>query len=548
MVFKRWFSSQTNSITVAATLVAVSSLLSRFLGIFRDRILAGQFGASQALDWYYSAFRIPDLIFNLLVLGALSAGFIPVFASLIKNMKCDKLGCYSLEGNSEAWKLANNLLNALILVMAGLSLIGFIFAPQLIGLMTPGFDSEARLVTVKLTRIMFLSPIFLGVSGILGGILQSFKNFVVYSLTPVLYNLGIIIGALVFVPRLGIYGLAWGVVLGAAMHMLVQIPAVCHLGFRYERFLSFKDANLRRIGMLMIPRTMSLAITQINLLIITVIASNLESGSLTVFNFANNLQSFPVGIFGISFAIAAFPVLAANANRTEELVKNFSLTLRQILFFMIPATVLILTLRAQLVRVIFGSGVFSWRDTEMTFNALSFFALSLFAQALIPLLTRVFYARQDSKTPFYIGLITVAANILLSIWLSPKLGVAGLALAFSLSNILNFILLWLWLYSSIGDLDQANILRSTLKFSAAALAAGGAIQVMKALVWPFVDMERFSGIFWQGLLAGLVGLITYFFSCYLLRSQEFLDFWRSFRRRLPLIKFKSDDQGEVRGL
>lgn len=548
MVFKGWFSRPTNSITVAAVLVAVSSLLSRFLGIVRDRILAGQFGATQTLDWYYSAFRIPDLIFNLLVLGALSAGFIPVFTGLVKNLWCDRNGCYSSDDNVEAWKLANNLLNALLLVMAGLSLIGFIFAPELISLIAPGFQAEAKSVTVQLTRIMFLSPILLGVSGILGGILQSFKNFVVYSLTPILYNLGIIFGALVLTPHWGIYGLAWGVVLGAALHMLVQWPAVCQLGFRYRWFLSFKDANLRRIGRLMVPRTLSLAITQINLLVITVIASGLESGSLTVFNFANNLQSFPVGIFGISFAIAAFPVLSATASKTGDLVKHFSSTFRQILFFMIPSTVLLLTLRAQIVRVIFGSGSFSWRDTQLTIDTLSFFALSLFAQALVPLLTRVFYARQDSKTPFYIGLATVVANVLLSWWLSPGLGVAGLALAFSLANILNFLLLWLWLYIELGDLDQVTILRSTIKFSIAALAAGGAIQITKNLVWPFVDMERFYGIFLHGLLAGLIGLVAYLLVCRWLKSAEFFDFWHSIRRRLPLQKFKADDQGEARGL
>jgi putative peptidoglycan lipid II flippase len=548
MILKRWFLRPTNSIAVAAVLVAVSSLASRVLGVVRDRILAGQFGAGQTLDWYYSAFRIPDLIFNLIVLGALSAGFIPVFAGMISNMKCDEGGCYSNNENRAAWDLANNLLNVLLLLLAGLSLLGFIFAPQVIAVIAPGFSGEAKTVTVQLTRIMFLSPIFLGISGILGGILQSFKNFVVYSLTPILYNLGIIIGALVFVPIWGVYGLAWGVVLGAAMHMLIQIPVIYQLGFRYRWFLSLKDANLRRIAAMMVPRTLSLAITQINLVVITVIASRLESGSLTVFNFANNLQSFPIGIFGISFAIAAFPLLAESASKPAELVKHFSSTFRQILFFMIPATVMFLTLRAQIVRVLLGSGSFSWDNTVLTMNTLGFFTISLFAQALIPLLTRVFYARQDSRTPFYIGLFTVGANIFLSLWLSPKMGVAGLALAFSLGNLLNFVLLWLWLRTSLGNLDQAMIWRSTFKLSIAALAAGAAVQVIKQLIWPFVDMTRFSGIFLQGLSAGLIGLAVYLVFCRFLGSPEFFEFWQSLSRRMPLKNIKLGDQGEARGL
>jgi putative peptidoglycan lipid II flippase len=178
-------------------------------------------------------------------------------------------------------------------------------------LVTPGFDGEKLELTIVLSRIMFLSPIFLGVSSILGGILQSFKRFFVYSLAPIFYNLGIIVGALFFVPRWGVAGLAWGVVLGAFMHMLVQMPTVWSLGYRYRPFMDFKERTLREIGVLMIPRTLTLAITQINLLVVTVIASLLASGSLSVFNF-HNLQSFPVGIFDI-YAIAAVPSLQAVA-------------------------------------------------------------------------------------------------------------------------------------------------------------------------------------------------------------------------------------------
>lgn len=548
-MFKRFFSKQINSITVATALVALSSLASRFLGVIRDRILAGQFGASTTLDIYYAAFRIPDLIFNLIVLGALSAGFVPIFTSLIKDFSCEnKNNCDSSQHNKEAWSLANNILNLLLIGLAVLSVIGIIAAPLLTRLITPGFGPSEQGMTTALTRIMFLSPLFLGLSGVLGGILQSFKRFFIYSLAPIFYNVGIIIGALYFVNWWGLSGLAWGVVLGAFMHMAIQIPSVYYLGFRYKLKVIWRDINTWEIGRMMVPRTLSLAISQINLLVITIIASGLSSGSLSIFNLANNLQSFPVGIFGISFAIAAFPALSEFAFDKEKLTANFSQAMRQILFFIVPATVLIIALRAQIIRVVLGTGQFNWEDTILTMNTLGFFALSLFAQATMPLLIRVYYARHNSSTPFYLGLFTVLLNIGLSFIFAPSMGVAGLALAFSIANILNFILLWVWLYFSVGSLDISNILSSVLKFTTSAIAAGLAAQIMKVVVWPFIDMTKFSGVFIQLVVATLVGMIVYGLFCYLFKSEELFGFLVSLRNRWPFKKVSVDDQGEARGV
>ncbi len=548
-MFKRLFGKQINSITIAAALVALSSLASRFLGVIRDRILAGQFGASTTLDIYYAAFRIPDLIFNLIVLGALSAGFVPIFTSLIKDFTCsEKENCDPNKKNHEAWGLANNVLNFLLVGLAVLSAIGIIFAPLLTRLITPGFNPEEQAITSALTRIMFLSPLFLGISGILGGILQSFKRFFMYSLAPIFYNLGIIVGALYFVQWWGLYGLAWGVVLGAFLHMAIQIPVVMSLGFRYKIKIIWRDINTIRIGKMMIPRTLSLAISQINLVVITIIASTLPSGSLSIFNLANNLQSFPIGIFGISFAIAAFPSLAEHAFNKEKITANFSTTFRQILFFIVPATVLIITLRAQIIRVVLGSGNFDWQDTILTMNTLGFFALSLFAQATMPLLIRVFYARHNSSTPFYLGLFTVALNIGLSFLFAPSMGVAGLALAFSIANIVNFILLWVWLNVSLGNLDISKILVSVLKFTVSAIAAGLGAQMMKSIIWPVIDMTKFTGVFVQLVMAGGIGILIYIISCYLFKSEELFGFLAALKNRLPFKKIKVDDQGEARGV
>jgi putative peptidoglycan lipid II flippase len=542
-MFKDIFKRQINSITVAAAFVALSSLASRLLGLLRDRILAGQFGAGTTLDIYYAAFRIPDLIYNLIVLGALSAGFIPIFTSLIKDFKCVKTeDCDPRLKNKEALDLASNVLNILLLGLAVLSAVGIIFAPALTRLITPGFNQEGQALTAALTRIMFLSPLFLGISGILGSVLQSFKRFLIYSLAPVFYNLGIIFGALWLVPHCGIYGLAWGVILGAFLHMAIQIPTAYHLGFRFKFKINWRDRYTWKMGKMMVPRTLSLAISQINLVVVTILASNLSSGSLSVFNLANNLQSFPVGIFGVSFAIAAFPSLAEAAFDKEKLASNFSQTIRQILFFVIPATFLIIALRAQITRVVLGTGNFDWQDTILTMNTLGLFAISLFAQATIPLLIRVFYARHNSATPFYLSLISAVVNVALSLILAPRLGVAGLALAFSIANVLNFFLLWIYLYFHVGALDSGNIFIAVLKFTISAIAAGGAAQIMKVVVWPFIDMTKFSGVFIQLLAAGGVGFLVYLFFCYLFRSEELFGFAASLKSRLSINKVKIDDQ------
>jgi putative peptidoglycan lipid II flippase len=330
--------------------------------------------------------------------------------------------------------------------------------------------------------------------------------------------------------------------------MAIQIPSVYHLGFRYRLSIVWRDLNTWKIGRMMVPRTLSLAIAQINLVIITVIASSLSSGSLSVFNLANNLQSFPIGIFGISFAIAAFPSLAESAFDKERLTAHFSQAMRQILFFIVPATVLIIALRAQIIRVVLGTGQFDWQATISTMNTLGFFALSLFAQATMPLLIRVYYARHNSSTPFYLGLFTVVLNIGLSFIFGAKMGVAGLALAFSIANILNFILLWVWLYFSVGSLDISNILISVLKFTASAIAAGLAAQIMKVVVWPFIDMTKFSGVFIQLTFSALVGALVYAVFCYLFKSEELFGFLAALKNRWPFKKVKIDDQGEARGV
>ncbi|MCF6276686.1 MAG: murein biosynthesis integral membrane protein MurJ [Candidatus Magasanikbacteria bacterium] len=509
-MIRRLFSSQIKSITGAAILLGSASFVSRIIGVLRDRIFAHEFGAGPTLDAYYAAFRIPDLVYNLLVIGALSAGFIPVFLKVYEKNK------------KKAWEVTNGIIHILGLGLIITCTILFIFTPQIVPLLVPGFSGEKLKLTIILTRIMFFSPFLLGLSSVVSGVLQATKSFFIYALTPIMYNLGIIVGALFFVPIFGEIGLAFGVILGALMHLLIQLPTFFKQGYRYKFVFNLKDKFVREIAKLMVPRTLGLATSQLHILVITYLASTLSEGSLTIFNFANNLQHFPIGIIGYSFAIAAFPTLSylAAKNKKEEISQHISSTTRQILFLIIPLTIIFLLLRAQIVRVVLGSGAFDWTATILTANTLAFFTLSLFAQCLIPLFARTFYALEDTMTPFIISFIAAGVNIALGIYLKDILGVAGLALAFSAAMIIQLSFLWLFLKLKLGSLGEVVILKSLNKIIFSAFWMAITIQVLKTPLSNMFNMTTFKGILAQGFFAGMSGIFVYIIICYLLKLPE----------------------------
>ncbi len=515
--------SSSRSILNATFLVATFGLFSRFLGLIRDRILASKFGAGDTLDIYYAAFKIPDLIFNLLILGALSAAFIPVFTSLI-----------SQEKERDAWKLVNKMMSLAGIVLILIIGIIFIFTPVLISWIVFGFEPEKQVSAVALTRIILISPLLLGFSGILGGILNSYKKFFFYSLAPIFYNIGIIIGVIFFVEVFGIKGLAYGVVLGAFLHLLIQLPEVIRCGFKFKLDFNFKDSNLKKVLMLMIPRTMGLAVVQVNFLIVTILASTLDSGSLAVFNLANNIQSVPLGLFGISFAIVAFPTLTCSwaQNKKSEFIANFSSVFEKILFFIIPTSVVFIVLRAQLVRIILGSGRFDWQDTILTFQALGVFSLSLFAQSLIPLLARAFYAIHNTKIPFLVGLFSEAVNLILALILIKEYQLIGLVWSFSIATIINMILLLIILRKKVGNLGEKSIIEKTWKVITASVSMVIGIQTTKYLmafllenlnlsIFDYsINMYTFLGVLSQTAVSLVSGLILFYLASRIMKIEE----------------------------
>jgi putative peptidoglycan lipid II flippase len=532
----------TNSVAAAAVIIAVAGIASRVLGLFRDRILAAEFGAGDTLDVYYAAFRIPDLVYNLLVLGALSAAFIPVFTSL-----------HSTEREGDGWKLASGILNLQTIAVFLISGAFALFAPWILHIITPGFSDDKLAMTATFSRIMFLSPVFLGISAIFGGVLISFKKFLIYSLAPIFYNVGIIIGVLFFVPMIGPIGLAWGVVLGAGFHMLTQYPAAKHSGFKYlpMSFSILKDQHIRKVVRLMIPRALGIAVNQVNLLIITIFASTLAAGSLTIFTFANNIQATPIGLFGSSFAIAVFPILSALAakDNKKDFLENFSKTLRQILFFIIPLSIVLIVLRAQIVRVILGAGKFDWEDTILTFQTLGLLSLSLFAQALVPLLTRSFYALHNTKTPFYIALASEAVNIILVLLLIRPYGVFGLAIAFSAASVVNMAFLSIYLKKYFKNQTVARIYSWVVRIIIISAVTGFFIQMVKYGMDHLVNIDTFFGIFSQLVVSCAAGLLVFIGLCYFFNIEEFHYFKHSLKRRLLRVKEPIEEgMGEVEGI
>jgi len=524
-VIRRLLKNTTTSITRAALILGAASFLSRIIGLLRDRIFAHVFGADTILDAYFAAFRIPDLVYNLLIVGALSAGFIPVFIRTKEQQ------------TEQAWRVTNAVMTLLGVALIVLCTILIICTPALMRIIVPGFSGDTFDLTVQLTRIMFLSPILLGLSSIVSGVLQSLKCFLIYALTPIFYNIGIIIGALIFVPLVGPIGLAYGVVIGACFHLLIQLPTLWGQGYRPALIWDTRMAEVREIGTLMIPRTLGLAASQINLVIITMIASTFAVGSLTVFNFANNLQYFPIGIIGYSFAIAAFPTLSSLFARhaIDDMKMHIITTVRQILFLILPITIIFLLLRAQIVRVVYGTGAFDWSDTILTGDMLAFFSLSLFAQAIIPLLVRAFFARRDTWTPFIIAVVGSLCNIIFSLtipdFFPESQKILGLAIAFSLAQIIQLSILWITLRTHIGSLEEQTLFPFMIKISIALIPMAIIIQLLKVPLAALVDMTRFWGIFTQGFIAGSIGILIYILIMSLLRVEEVTILMRAMKRK-----------------
>jgi putative peptidoglycan lipid II flippase len=489
----------------AAILISVAYLVSRLLGLFRDRLLVSHFGTGPELSAYYAAFRLPELLFTLLISGAFAVAFIPV---LTKKLDADR--------HDEAWQITSTLMNILVLATIAGGVIIVTFAGPLTTLITPGFDAATHELTVDLTRIMAITPMFFAISSILGSVQQAFNRFMIFSLAGILYNLGIIIGIATLTPPMGIYGAAWGVVVGVVLQALLQWLGLYGLGFKYQPVIMFKLAGVRQTLKLMLPRSIDQGIDQIHYSVETLIGSTISVGAISQFALANNLKNVPLVLIGSSITTAVFPRLArAAATAREDLIRAYVTTARLILFLAIPSALFAFVARGYIVRLLLGFG-----DPAIA-ATLGAFAGTIVFTSLFMLVSRVYYAMQDTRTPLYVSLASIPLNIALSFWLAAPFGVMGLALAASLVAVLETVILVIILRRRQGNFGEGQIMTGAVRMLIAGLIMASSVYLLIARVIPlYADDKGFFILMPKFALIMAVAAVTYLVPCYLLRLTE----------------------------
>ncbi|MDI6793577.1 MAG: murein biosynthesis integral membrane protein MurJ [bacterium] len=440
------------SVARSAGIISCGVLLSRVLGLIRVMVSAHFFGASRAYDCFVIAFMIPNLLRLLLAEGALSAAFIPIFAEYLTK-KTPK----------ETWELASLVINFLLIISGGISVLGILLAPIVIPFVILGFEPEGLTLTIHLTQLMF--PFIIGISlAALGmGMLNSYHHFTVPAFGPAISNIIVILTLLGLAPLLGqkaVFAVGIGFLAGAFIQVLIQIPVLIKYGFSYQPIFTLKHPDLRRIIALMGPATIGLAITQINLIISRYLASFLPEGSISALDYASIVVQLPVSLTGVAIGTATFPTISRHLAMADlaKVKDTVSWGIRMIIFTSIPATVGLIILDRPIIRLLFERGNFDSSDTAATAIALSLFSLGILGYGLLKSITPVFYALGDAKTPVKVGVVATAVNLVLSIGLMFPLAHGGLALAMTLSTALNvLILLWI-LRQRIDCLKEREIL------------------------------------------------------------------------------------------
>jgi putative peptidoglycan lipid II flippase len=516
---KSVLSRQSSSILSAATIITLANLLSAVLGLVRNRLLVGQFfstiGLREQLDAYWVAFRIPEFVFQLLVIGAMSAAFIPVYSK------------YRERNEEEANLMTSTMMNMVLLLFTGVSIVIFLFAYPFTDLITgSNFSAEQVALSANITRVMLLAQLCFAASNFMTGFIQAHHRFLLPALSPLAYNLGIILGIVFLTPILGIYGPAIGVVLGAVIHLLIQLPLARHLGFRFTFSLNWKLPGVREMWRFLPPRAMAISVDQLELFAAVFFTTALPAGSLSILNLAQQLMNAPTRVFAVPIGQASLPFLSKTAaqGEMEQFKRTLTQTLNQVLYLAFPAGALLLVLRIPLVRIVYGAAGFPWYATLITGKLVAIFALAIFAYGGIQVLTRGYYALHDTKTPFFVALISVVFSTTI-MWVSthfPLLGVLGIGLALSIATIGQFIsLLTLMLYK-YRTLDSGLLLFSQIRIVISAIIMGVALWVPMRLLdqWVF-DTSRTLPLLGLTLCVGVIGGATYLLLTKLFNVPEF---------------------------
>ncbi len=570
-----FFNKEFINVNQAALILGFFAFFSQILGLLRDRSIAHFIGPSASLDIYYAAFRVPDFIF--ISIGSLFS--VAVLIPFLSKTKINSDPNY----NKDNEDFFNNILSFFILLIIFISVIIFFLLPFFINFLVPGFSLENQNKVVELSRFMLLSPIFLGLSNLFSSLNQLSHKFFIYALSPLFYNIGIILGILFFYPILGLKGLAIGVILGAFMHFLIQF-----LGFSFQGstlriqkgrtleiqfFKSINFTEIKEIIFISFPRTLGLSLNSLTLMFIVSFASSLESGSISIFNFSFNLYVVPLSIIGLSYAVATFPALSQSyaSGKMEEFKNYLKLAARQIIFWSLPVIFLFIILRAQIVRVILGSGNFSWENTRLVAASLAIFSISILAQGLIALFARAYYAKGNTSRPLFINFISSLSIIIFSILFLyifkhyilfqnfiesilkvsniPGTEILMLPLAYSFGVLINASLFYFFIKKDILEPKEKFISETFFQCLSASFAIGLVSYFMLNILAsrlntlsPVFGTNTFLGIFLQGFLAGILGILAGILILFLFKNEELKQIIKVLKTKFWKVKISVQDE------
>jgi putative peptidoglycan lipid II flippase len=515
----------TSKITKSTGVVSSATFLSRVLGLVREQVFAYLFGAGYSTDAFVAAFRIPNLLRDLFAEGALSSAFIPVFTDYVTN-----------QGKEKAWELANLVLNLLLVTLSVIVILGVIFSPYIVQVIAPGFGKEAgkQELTSLLSQIMFPFLLLVALAALVMGILNTFRHFGIPAVAPTLFNLGMIIGGIFISPFFHppIIGMAIGVLLGGFGQLAIQLPSLKKIGFRYRFTLNFYHSGrahrmvhpgVKRILILMVPATLGLASTQINIFVNTLIASLLPEGSVSYLNYSFRLMQFPIGVFGVAVATVTFPIVSAHAAKKEmgQVLSTFTSSLKLVFFLTIPSAIFLAVASRPVISVLFQHGRFSFLDTIATSQALMFYCIGLFAYSSVRLTASTFYSMGDTKTPVKTTAVAVGVNIVLNLLFMHPLGFRGLALAASIAALVNLSQLLMILDKRIGPLNRKDIAETFLKILSSALFMGMVIWIYLKFFGLDLRTEGLIQKIFSVVTIIILGLASYSAFSYILRLKEF---------------------------
>lgn len=510
----------TGEVAGAAGVVALGFVGSRVLGLVRSAAIAHAFGTQPELAAYWVAFRLPDLVFQVLAGATLAAAFIPTFSRVQLRL-----------GEEAAWRLAASVLNLVATATVVMAVAAWVLAPTIVPWLAPGLgaetgrEQELRALAIDLTRWMLLSPVLFGVSGMVTGILNARRRFVAPAFAPMVYNLGIILAAVFLARPYGVHGLALGVVAGSAGHLLVQLPALRSAGMRWQWRFDLASEGVRDVARLMAPRVLGLAASQINFVVLMFFGSFVSDQAISAVNYAFLMAMLPVGVIGMAISTALFPTLAQQAATRQEQTLRATLgaSLRMILFLAVPASVGLLVLARPAVVLLLQRGAFDASSTDIVVAALQLFAAGIAANAAIEILSRGFYAMADTRTPVQFALLAMALNVGLCAALVGPFGVRGLAGAGAVSAIAECTGLWLTLHHRLGGLGRRQVLRSLLRTLLASIVMAQVMVLAVVLLRVLhVPDETQAGALLTTAVVGVVGVMGFGVSAAQLRSEEYL--------------------------